>query len=95
MRLHGVRNRRNAECAPISKIFREKLPRFRRRKFENQSHKRENCESKIFSRSFESTARPDDDEGRLQMRFVEMRNAERARSANFAPKIAAILTAKI
>jgi len=70
-------------------MFRGKLPRFRRQKFEKLTPQTRNFGCKKFQRSFKGSARPHDDERRFRLRSCVMQNVARARSANFARKIAA------
>ena len=80
---NAIARRAQRRMRAILNFCREKLPRFRRRKFEKSTPQTRNFDFKIFLRSFEGSARRDEDDRRLQLRFLGMRNAERARSSEF------------
>ena len=90
-----LRDVRNAECAAIFKISAQNCRVFGAENLKNQRRRRQKSVSKTDSRIFKRSAHPKEDVCSLQMRFLAMRNAENARSANFPRKIAAISTLKL
>ena len=86
---------RNADRARFANVSVKNCRVFGAENFKTRRRNRGNSVSKYFLRSFEGSARRDEDERLLQMQFLGMRNAERAQSTTFARKIAMFSAPKI